>query len=64
MVNLQWDNDGVTVKVKGKDSTTDTIIFENMSSMGYKNSQTVLDGIRSGAITQVNQNLPESLSLI
>ena len=51
LVNLQWDNDGVTVKVKGKDSTTDTIIFENMSSMGYKNSQTVLDGIRSGAIT-------------
>ena len=36
LVNLQWDNDGVTVKVKGKDSTTDTIIFENMSSMGYK----------------------------
>lgn len=53
LVNLQWDNDGVTVKVKGKDkdSTTDTIIFENMSSMGYKNSQTVLDGIRSGVIT-------------
>lgn len=49
--NLQWDNDGITVKVKDKDSITDTIIFENMNSMGYKNSQTVLDGIRSGAIT-------------
>lgn len=49
--NLQWDNDGITVKVKDKDSITDKIIFENMNSMGYKNSQTVLDGIRSGAIT-------------
>ena len=49
--NLQWDEDGVTVNVKNKNSITDLIIFNTMNSMGYKNSQTVLDGVRSGAIT-------------
>ena len=48
--NLQWDNDGITVMVKDKDSITDRIIFENMDSNGYKYSDKVINGYKTGVI--------------
>ena len=48
--NLQWDNDSITVMVKDKDSITDRIIFENMDSNGYKYSDKVINGYKTGVI--------------
>ena len=47
---LQWDTEGMTVMVKDKDSITDRIIFENMDSNGYKYSDKVINGYKTGVI--------------